>query len=138
VTADEETIGRLREFGENVGMVFQIRDDLLDYTGRKSITGKPAGLDMKEKKLTLPLIHSFTQAPHGRSRAILRIIKNGSGRRELQSVVEFAHEFGGIDYATRKAEEYSERALRAIEPLPESPSKDSLRSFVGFVLERSK
>ncbi len=138
VTKDEELIARMRDFGENVGMVFQIRDDLLDYTGRKSITGKPTGLDMKEKKLTLPLIHSFTKAPHGRSRTVLRIIRNGSGRRELQSVVEFAHEFGGIDYATRKAEEYSERALRAIEPLPESPSKDSLRSFVGFVLERSK
>src|SRR5437867_2314807 len=74
VTADERIKGRMRDFGESVGMVFQIRDDLLDYVGRKSITGKPAGLDMKEKKLTLPLIHSFTKAPRNQSKEILRII----------------------------------------------------------------
>jgi octaprenyl-diphosphate synthase len=138
VTHDEEILRRLREFGENIGMVFQIRDDLLDYTGRKSITGKPTGLDMKEKKLTLPLIHSFSNAPNSRARAILRIIKNGSSKKELQSIVEFAHEFGGIDYTTRKAEHYSNLALEAIDPLPESPAKEALRGFVGFVLERSK
>ena len=136
--AGPETVRQLREFGENIGMVFQIRDDLLDYTGRKSITGKPAGLDMKEKKLTLPLIYSFLKAPQGRSKAVLRIIKDGSGKKDLQSVVEFAYEFGGIEYTTRKAEHYSTLALNALEGLPPSPSKDALRGFVGFVLERSK
>jgi octaprenyl-diphosphate synthase len=138
VTADPATILRMKEFGENIGMVFQIRDDLLDYTGRKSITGKPAGLDMKEKKLTLPLIHSFLHAPRGRSKAVLRIIKDGSSKKDLQSVVEFAHEFGGIDYTTKKAEHYSALALSALEGLPDSPSKEALQGFVGFVLERSK
>lgn len=138
VTAEPATIRLMREFGENIGMVFQIRDDLLDYTGRKSITGKPTGLDMKERKLTLPLIHSFSNAPNSRTRAVLRIIKNGSSRKELQSIVEFAHEFGGIDYATKKAEQYSALALKALEPIPDSPSKEALTSFVGFVLERSK
>jgi octaprenyl-diphosphate synthase len=138
VTTDERVNGLVREYGENVGMVFQIRDDLLDYTGRKSITGKPTGLDMKEKKLTLPLIHAFTQAPRPHSKAILRIIKNGAKKRDLLQVVEFAHEFGGIDYTVRKAEEYSTKALRALEQLPPSPSRDSLSSFVDFVLERSK
>ncbi|HEV8539404.1 MAG TPA: polyprenyl synthetase family protein [Bacteroidota bacterium] len=137
-TRDEETISRMREYGENVGMVFQIRDDLLDYTGRKSITGKPAGLDMKEKKLTLPLIHSFTQAPRSESRMILKIIKDGAKRKELQHVVEFAQKFGGIDYATKKAQHYAALALQSLEPLPPSPAKDSLASFVDYVMERSK
>ena len=138
VTADERIKKCMREFGENIGMVFQIRDDLLDYIGRKSITGKPTGLDMKEKKLTLPLIYSFTQAPRGQSKSILRIIKNGASKKELQNVVEFAHEFGGIDYTTKKAEQYSGLALSALDILPYSPAKEALSSFVDYVMERSK
>lgn len=138
VTADERIIGWMRLYGENVGMVFQIRDDLLDYVGRKSITGKPTGLDMKEKKLTLPLIHAFTKAPKTQSKHILSIIKNGAKRRDVESVVEFAHEFGGIDYTIRKARHYSELALDAIDHLPTSLAKDSLAQFVDYVMERSK
>ena len=138
VTADEGIIGTMRQFGENVGMVFQIRDDLLDYIGRKSITGKPTGLDMKEKKLTLPLIHSFSIAPRNQSKQILRIIKNGASRKELLYVVEFAHDFGGIEYTTKKAEKYSDLALGALERLPYSPAKEALTKFVDFVMERSK
>jgi octaprenyl-diphosphate synthase len=138
VTTDKSVIGCMRDFGENLGMVFQIRDDLLDYVGRKSITGKPTGLDMKEKKLTLPLIYSFSKAPRSNTRHILSIIKNGASKKELQHVVEFAHEFGGIDYATKKAEHYSALALEALDALPYSPSKESLTNFVDFVLERTK
>lgn len=138
VSNDNELIQRMRTFGENIGMVFQIRDDLLDYIGRKSITGKPTGLDMKEKKLTLPLIYSFAQAPRGQSKQILKIIKNGAKTKELRQVVEFAHEFGGIDYTTKKAEYYSGLALEALEPLPYSPAKEALTQFVDFVMERSK
>ncbi len=138
VTADEGIIGCMRVFGENLGMVFQIRDDLLDYVGRKSITGKPTGLDMKEKKLTLPLIYAFTQAPRGESKSILRTIKNGAKKKELQHVVEFVHNFGGIDYAAKKAEHYSAMALQALEPLPHTLSKEALRMFVDFVMERTK
>lgn len=138
VSRDEELIVRMRRFGENLGMVFQIKDDLLDYTGRKSITGKPTGLDLKEKKLTLPLIHSFTMAPRSQSKQILKIIRSGASKKELQNIVEFAHEFGGIDYATKRAEEYSDIAREALQPLPPSPSKDALVEFVSFVMERTK
>ena len=137
-TSDPEILERMKTFGENIGMVFQIRDDLLDYTGRKSITGKPTGLDLKEKKLTLPLIYSLTQSPRSRSKQILKIIKNGAKTKELQAVVEFAHEFGGIQYTIEKAEYFSKLALQALEPLPYSPSKESLTSFVDYVMERSK
>lgn len=137
-TTDETVIHQMKEFGENLGMVFQIRDDVLDYVGRKSITGKPMGLDMKEKKLTLPLIYSLAKAPRTQSKQIIKIIKNGAKSKELEAVVEFAHKFGGIDYTMKKAEQYSLRAYKALGTLEYSPAKKSLENFVGFVLERSK
>ena len=138
VTRDANALNKMKEFGENVGMVFQIRDDVLDYIGRKSITGKPTGLDLQERKLTLPLIHSMSRAPRADARHILRIIKNGAGKRDLSALVEFAHEFGGIEYATRKAEHYSRRAEAALELFPDSPPKHAMLQFVRYVLDRSK
>ncbi|TAK54096.1 MAG: polyprenyl synthetase family protein [Bacteroidetes bacterium] len=137
-TKEPVLLERMKEYGENLGMVFQIRDDLLDYTGRKSITGKPTGLDVKEKKLTLPLIHSLAKAPNNRSKQAIKIIKNGASNKELQELVNFAYEFGGIDYATKKAEHYSSLAFKALEALPTSDAKEALREFVKFVMERSK
>lgn len=128
---------RMKVFGENVGMAFQIRDDLLDYVGRKSIIGKPTGLDAKDKKLTLPLIHSMSHAPRREKKEILRIIKSHSGRDGSARVLEFVRNYGGIDYAIGKAEEYSNLAREQLRPFPESPSKESLLKFVDFVLERS-
>jgi octaprenyl-diphosphate synthase len=136
-SSDPALTERMKVFGENVGMVFQIRDDLLDYTGRKSITGKPAGLDMKEKKLTLPLIHSLSMAPRAESRRVISIIRNGASGKDIRRVVDFAHEYGGIDYARNKAEEYSAKAVRAIGDLPDSPSRTSLTNFVGYRMERT-
>lgn len=138
VTDDRDMLQRVKIFGDNIGMVFQIRDDVLDYTGRRSITGKPTGLDMKEKKLTLPLIHALAKAPGSHGKAILRIIKNGAGRKDLQRVVDFANEYGGIEYATKKGEYYSTLAREAITPFPYSPAKESLTSVIDFFLTRSK
>jgi octaprenyl-diphosphate synthase len=138
-TSDRSLVESMRVFGENLGMTFQIRDDLLDYVGRKSITGKPTGLDVKEKKLTLPIIHAFTTAPRSRGKHILSMIKSGAGKKkDLQEIVAFAEEFGGIDYTIRKADEYSTRALEALNSLPPSPARDSLKMFVEFVMEREK
>ncbi len=135
--ADQPMIDAMREFGETVGLVFQIRDDLLDYTGRKSITGKPTGIDLKEKKLTLPLIHSLAAAPRGESKRIISIVKNGAARKEIGQVIEFAERYGGIGYAVKKAEEYSAAAVRSLDALPPSAAKDSLGNFVGYMMERS-
>ncbi len=128
----------MRDFGENVGMAFQIRDDLFDYTSRKNIIGKPVGGDMKEKKITLPLIRSFGQAPKKESRRILKMIRNGAKSNEVEHVIAFAHQYGGIEYAVAKAEYYSEKARECIRPLPDSPAKESLMMFVDFVMERTK
>lgn len=136
--SDISTHKQMHIFGENLGMVFQIRDDLLDYTSRMSITGKPTGLDVKEKKLTLPLIHALSKAPKSESKEILRIIKSGANRKELTKIVAFAELYGGIEYTLQRAEEYSNRAIEALQSLPNSQAKTSLQAFVKFVMERKK
>ncbi len=138
VTENSEIRRQMNKYGEVLGMIFQIRDDLLDFTGRRSITGKPTGLDMKEKKLTLPLIHSLSKAPSGQRREIIKIIKNGARKKDLMKVIDFTHEYGGIDYTVKKANEYSQQAQEVLQPLPPTPSKETLLHFIDFVMERKK
>ncbi len=128
----------LREYGENVGMAFQIRDDLLDYVGRKSITGKPTGLDLSEKKLTLPLVYAFTVAPKKEGKEILGIVKNGGKKGNVKRVLDFVERYGGIDYAGSRAREFSALAKEKIASFPDSPSKRSLLGFADFVVDREK
>jgi octaprenyl-diphosphate synthase len=137
VTEDTDRRNHMKEFGENVGMAFQIRDDLLDYDGRKSILGKPTGLDMKEKKLTLPLIHALQSGPKKDAKHALRVIKNGAKQKEIDWVVEFVKAAGGIEYAREKAEHFANLARHNLNSLPESDSKSSLLEFVDFVMERT-
>ncbi len=135
---DESVHARMRMFGEHAGMAFQIRDDVLDYVGRKSMTGKPKGLDLSEKKLTLPLIYSLRKAPKGNARQIIRIVKDGGGRKGLNAIVDFAFEYGGIDYSEKKAAHYAHLAKQTISSFPESRSKSALLTIVDFVAERKK
>jgi octaprenyl-diphosphate synthase len=140
-TGDTEKHRLLREYGENVGLAFQIRDDLLDYVGRKSITGKPVGLDLSDKKLTLPIIHSLSKAPARKGKEILAVIKNGGKKiksREVKGVVDFVTEYGGLDYAAQMAGDFASRAKTNIASFPDSPSKTSLLSFADFVVERDR
>ena len=128
----------LREYGENVGLAFQIRDDLLDYIGRKSITGKPTGLDLSEKKLTLPLIHALRQAPQREGKEILGLIRNGGKNMKLRRVIEFVTAHGGLDYAGERAAHFARAAQIQLEPFPPSPSKAALSAFADFVITRDK
>lgn len=136
-TEDRDSWKRMRSFGENIGMAYQIRDDLLDYMGRSSIIGKPTGIDTKQKKLTLPLIYSFTKAPRKERREIIKLIKNGKDKNGDVRIREFVKHYGGIDYAISKAEHYSKLAREELRPFPDSPSKESLLKFIDFVMERS-
>jgi octaprenyl-diphosphate synthase len=138
VTTDPERRRRLREYGELVGLAFQIRDDILDFTGRRTITGKPTGLDLSEKKLTLPLIHALREAPRASARDILATIREGGSKVNVKRVLEFVHTYHGIEYASEKAKEFSARAADLLAPLPESPAKTSLIAFASFVIERDK
>lgn len=135
VNVDEKSRTLLRDFGEAIGLAFQIRDDLLDYIGKKSITGKPVGKDLIEKKLTLPLIYSITKAPRKESIAMLRIIKK-ERKKEYNLILKFVEEYGGISYAEKKAFDYAELAKIKIQDFPDSESKKSLIDFVDFVVTR--
>lgn len=129
---------QMREFGEQLGMAFQIRDDLLDYLGRKTLLGKPTGLDVKEKKLTLPLIYALRQGQKKDARRALSLVKDGAARRDLNWLIDFVDREGGIRYATETAERFAEGARQRLATLPESPSRSALNAFVDFVVRRDR
>ena len=128
----------LREYGENLGMAFQIRDDILDYAGRRSITGKPTALDMTERKLTLPLIHALGEAPRMEAKAILSTIRDGGKKVKVDRVVKFVESHGGLTYAENRAREFSAEAKRAIAPFPNSAARQALTELADFVITRDK
>jgi octaprenyl-diphosphate synthase len=136
-TEDQEKRNLLKAYGENVGLAFQIRDDLLDYVGRKSILGKSTGSDIKEKKLTLPLIYALQNGARHDAKQALRYIKKGARHKEIEWLLEFVQKNGGIDYSIKKAEEFANTARLCISSFPDSPSKQSLLQFVSFVIDRS-
>jgi octaprenyl-diphosphate synthase len=137
-TDDAAIVDRMREYGENLGVAFQIRDDILDFTGTEAAIGKPVGGDLKEKKFTLPLIHAFANAPSARRLEVLRRLKRGVKRKDIDNIVRFVEEFGGIEYARKMAEEYRDRARAQIEGLPETEAKQSLLQLADFVVTRKK
>lgn len=137
-TSDPEKQRSLREYGENVGLAFQIQDDLLDYVGRKSITGKPTGLDISERKLTLPLIHAFTKAPKKEGKGILGMIKDGGKKVKIAEIVGFVRTYGGLDYAAERAQHFATEAKVRLRSFPDCPSKQSLMGFADFVVNREK
>jgi octaprenyl-diphosphate synthase len=132
---NSETIEAFSLYGENTGIAFQIRDDILDYTGRKKLLGKSTGNDLKEKKFTLPLIVSLRNAPRSRSSEIMKLIKSDS-KKKFDQVYEFVVKYGGIDYSNKKAEMHSAIAKNAISALEDSDSKSSLLEFADFVIDR--
>ena len=138
VTDDAETILLMKDFGENIGISFQIRDDLLDYEGT-GLTGKTAGNDIKEKKITLPLIHALEQSENSKRRHILSIVKNKKKTKsEINEVISFVSEYGGMDYAERKMNQYRDKALAILDTYAESEVKESLREFVHYTTSRKK
>lgn len=138
VTDDAETIARMKEFGEHLGVAFQIKDDLLDYTG-DGLTGKREGNDIKEKKITLPLIHALRETGPLKRRQIIRILRRKKkGRKEISAVIDFVREHKGLEYAETKMKEYSDRAMRILDGYPDSETKSALIEFVIFSTLRKK
>ncbi|MBX7156735.1 MAG: polyprenyl synthetase family protein, partial [Bacteriodetes bacterium] len=139
VTNDPEIRTAMRNYGENVGMSFQIQDDVLDYTSRTNILGKPIGNDIKEGKLTLPLIYACTQAPKSEAKNIVSLVK---GKNITQKQVDFVQSFvknhGGIEYATEQALNKVRSATENLERFPDSNIKQSLVNFAHFVVSREK
>ena len=135
--ADRETVERARLFGEKVGMAFQIKDDLFDY-GTAEI-GKPLGIDIKEKKMTLPLIYALQKADWLTKRRVIFNVKNNDGRRDrVQQVIEFVKQSGGLAYAIAVMERYRDEALAVLRTFPESASRTSLEQLINYTIEREK
>lgn len=136
-TDDIALVEMLRQYGENVGIVYQIKDDLFDYSDND--IGKPKGIDIKEKKMTLPLIYALNQSNRSERRTIINIIKNDSeNMAKVRQVIQFVKDKGGMEYAIAKMNEYSELAIANLNDLPDSPAKQSLLDIVSFVMDRKK
>jgi octaprenyl-diphosphate synthase len=134
---DEGTIERARKMGELIGLAFQIKDDLLDF-GSDDI-GKPRGIDIKEKKLTLPIIYALRNAPSGIKRKMIYIIKNENNKPEkVREVLRFVHESGGLKYAEEKMYELKNEALLMLQSFEASQSNDALQSLISFTTSRRK
>lgn len=138
VTDDAEVIEKMRKLGEYVGIAFQIKDDLLDYSGN-GLTGKREGNDIKEKKITLPLIHALRQTGPVEKRRIIRIIrKKNKGKREIREVIDFVVRNKGLEYAEERMRDYAGRALEILGSYPESETRSALEEFIMFSTIRKK
>lgn len=135
VGSPKETVDKMKLFGEKVGMAFQIKDDLFDY-GDEEI-GKPLGIDIKEKKMTLPLIYALSKASWLEKRKIIWLVKNESEKpRKVQEVIEFVKRSGGIEYAKKAMNTYYHQSLDLLSGFTDSDYKTSLRELVQFTIER--
>ena len=137
--APEEEIENAKMFGRNLGMIFQIRDDIFDYYDQSRV-GKPTGNDMAEGKLTLPAIYALNSTHNEEMLAIAYKVKNGSvSKEEIARLVAFTKEHGGIEYAERRMWEMHAEALTFIErEVEDEDLKSSLRAYLDFVIEREK
>ncbi|MFT6836815.1 MAG: octaprenyl-diphosphate synthase [Sediminicola sp.] len=137
VKPESEEVETFRKFGELIGMAFQIKDDLFDY-GTEQI-GKPTGIDIKEQKMTLPLIHVLNKVAEKDRRWLINSIKNhNKDKKRVKEVIAFVKSNGGLDYAVEKMLAFKTEALGLLESYPDSPYKSSLELMVNYVVERKK
>ncbi|MDO8992814.1 polyprenyl synthetase family protein [Daejeonella sp.] len=135
--ADAEIVEKMRLFGEKVGIAFQIKDDLFDF-GTDDV-GKPLGIDIKEKKITLPLIYALNKASSSEKRRIINLVKNHNEESDkVSEVIDFVRNSGGLDYARSRMDAYQQEAFTILNELPEHESRDSLQQLVRFTTERKK
>jgi len=136
VTPDAETIEKMKAFGEAVGIAFQIKDDLFDY-GDGSNIGKPTGIDIKEKKMTLPLIYALNKSSYLEKQRIISIIKNDNNNpKKVAEVIDFVVKSGGIQYAEDRMNEFKKKSLEILSTFTDSPSKQALEGLVKYTTER--
>jgi octaprenyl-diphosphate synthase len=134
--ASTEVVEKMRLFGEKIGMAFQIKDDLFDF-GEQEI-GKPVGIDIKEKKMTLPLIYALSKSEWLEKRKIISIIKNESENpKKVKEVIAYVKKSGGLEYAIQKMNAYHKEAMDIMNDFPESDYKKSLIQLVQFTIDRT-
>ncbi len=128
----------LREYGQNLGMAFQITDDLLDWVGETEKTGKGLGTDLKEGKITLPLIHTLRKSDPPTRKKIIKLLENDFNQRDFDKILFFMKGNGGVVYAQNKADDFGRKAEDCISGFKDSSYKKSLQNLVGFVMQRDK
>lgn len=134
-SSSKEKAETFRLFGEKIGIAFQIRDDLFDY-GSDNV-GKPTGIDIKEKKMTLPLIHILQKVPADIRKKIIYIVRNQSDdRKKVEEVIAYVQQYGGIDYAKTKMELYRREALAILHGFPPSSARDAMEELVNYAIDR--
>ncbi|MGN0004082.1 MAG: polyprenyl synthetase family protein [Sphingobacterium composti] len=137
VGANDEVVEKMRLFGEKVGLAFQIKDDLFDF-GLDDV-GKPIGNDIKEKKMTLPLIYALSETTSSQKRNIIKLVKNHNDDPEkIAEVIQFVRSSGGLDYATQKMIAYQQEAFDILAEFPDNEYKLGLQQLVKFTTERNK
>lgn len=134
-TQNQQTAALMHSFGEKIGISFQIKDDLFDY-GHDNI-GKPTGIDIKEKKMTLPLIYTLQHADSATKRKIIYIVKNqNKDKQKVNEVIDLVHKSGGIAYAREKMMHYQNEAMHILKQFPESEARTAMEQLVNYVTER--
>jgi octaprenyl-diphosphate synthase len=135
--SDKEMVKRMHDFGEAVGIAFQIKDDLFDYEQSEK-TGKPRGIDIKEHKMTLPVIYTLQYVPSDKKNFIINTIKHHSeDTTRVEEVIKTVLSSGGLDYARKAMYSYQQKAFDLLEGIPESNYKESLINLVKFTTERN-
>jgi octaprenyl-diphosphate synthase len=129
----------LARYGHNLGMAFQIADDLLDYTGTEAVTGKPSGHDLRERKVTLPLVGALTKAVGSAEREIRRFFTMvDPSDREIERIIDVVGELGGLDYARERAIRYADLARAALEGLEDGPAREALMDSISYAVDRRR
>jgi octaprenyl-diphosphate synthase len=138
VTDNEETLEKMYRIGQDVGIAFQIKDDIFDYQ-EKGIIGKPTGNDIKEKKITLPLLYVLNNSKDGERKRILRLIKRkNKNSKVVQELIQMVTEKGGLEYATKKMEEFMEKAINALMEFEDGEARESLIELMNYITTRKK
>lgn len=139
VGMDKETIEKMRLFGEYTGIAFQIKDDLFDYGSDGETIGKPTGIDIKEKKMTLPLIYALNNASKSDKNRIIRIVKkHNENKGKVKEVINFVIETGGIEYAQKAMLDYKDKALAILKDFEQNEANKALAELVIYTTERKK
>jgi len=136
VTGDETLIEKMRVIGENTGMAFQIRDDLFDLQTENQ-SGKPTGIDIKEKKMTLPLIYLLQQSGSAEKRKIITIVKkHNENPDKVGWLIDHIKQAGGIDYSIQQMQQFKDKAIAMLEEFPDNEARHSLQALIEFAIKR--
>ncbi len=136
-TQDPSYLDQMHLLGTKIGMAFQIKDDLFDY-GMEDV-GKPLGIDIKERKMTLPLIYALSQSTSKEKKYIINLVRNKNHeKKRVKEVIDFVKEKGGLEYASLKMEEYRAQAEEILQSLPQNPANSAVSQLIKYVIERKK